>query len=127
MTFNVMCAGCTPEGFEGWDARVPYTGDTICRHDPTRSGCRSCSSARRVAQIEAELPGYTSIWSAKSDSVSLDYADAAIFYRSDMFTGVEHGFYWLSPTPEAPYSTGFSIPRFARMVTRARLRDRRRL
>jgi len=122
MTFNVMCAGCTPEGFEGWDTRVPYTGDTIRRHAPDLVGVQELFLGEEVAQLEAELPGYTSIWFAKPDAMSLDYADAAIFYRSDKFTEVEHGFYWLSPTPDVPYSTGFSIPQFARMVTWARMK-----
>ncbi|MCY1057335.1 endonuclease/exonuclease/phosphatase family protein [Nannocystis sp. SCPEA4] len=122
MTFNVMCAGCTPEGFEDWDARVPHIGDTIRRHAPDLVGVQELFLGEEVAQIEAELPGYTSIWFAKPDAMSLDYADAAIFYRSDEFTEVEHGFYWLSPTPDVPYSTGFSIPQFARMVTWARMK-----
>jgi endonuclease/exonuclease/phosphatase family metal-dependent hydrolase len=39
-----------------------------------------------------------------------------------MFEEVEHGFYWLSPTPDEPYSTGFANPQLARLVVWARLR-----
>lgn len=122
MTFNIMCAGCKPDGFEDWDARVPYIGDTMRRHDPDLIGVQELFLAPEVAQIEAELQGYTSIWFAAPDGMSLDYADATIFYRTGMFEEIEHGFYWLSPAPDTPYSTGFSVPQFARMVTWARLR-----
>lgn len=122
MTFNVMCSSCTPEGFEPWAARVPYIGDTIRRHDPDLLGSQELFTAAEVAQIEAELPGYTSIWWAAPDSDSLDYADAAIFYRSELFEEVEHGFYWLSPTPDTPYSNGFANPQLPRLLVWARLR-----
>lgn len=121
MTFNIMCSGCSPDGFEGWEARVPYTGDTIRRHDPDLVGTQELFSGAEVAQIEAELPEYTSIWWAAPDENTLDYADAAIFYRTSMFEEVEHGFYWLSPKPDTAYSTGFSSPQLPRLVVWARL------
>lgn len=121
MSFNIMCSACTPDGFEPWDDRVPHTGDTIRRHDPDLLGVQELFSGAEVAQIEAELPDYTSIWWVKPDPDSLDYADAAIFYRTGMFEEVEHGFYWLSPNPDEPYSTGFAAPQLPRLVVWARL------
>ncbi|MBK8241307.1 MAG: endonuclease/exonuclease/phosphatase family protein [Deltaproteobacteria bacterium] len=122
MSFNVMCSGCTPAGYEPWSARVPHLGDTVRRHDPDLLGTQELFAAAEVAQIEAELPEYTSIWWAAPDADSLDYADAAIFYRSAMFEEVEHGFYWLSPDPDEPYSNGFAAPQLPRLVVWARLR-----
>lgn len=121
MTFNIMCSSCAPEGFEGWEARVPYTGDTMRRHDPDLIGTQELFSGAEVAQIEAELPEHTSIWWAAPNEESLDYADAVIFYRTSMFEEVEHGFYWLSPKPDTAYSTGFSTPQLPRLVVWARL------
>lgn len=123
MSFNIMCSGCRPEGFSDWDVRVPWIGDTMRRHDPDLLGVQELFSADEVAQIEAELQGaYTSIWFKKPDPMSLDYADAAIFYRSERFEELEHGFYWLSPHPDTPYSTGFDPPQLPRLVVWARLR-----
>lgn len=123
MTFNIMCADCKPEGFEEWEARVPHIGDTMRRHDPDLVGVQELFTADQVALIEAELEGeYTSVWFMAPDAMSLDYADAAIFYRSALFEEVEHGFYWLSPTPDVPYSSGFSAPQLPRLVVWARLR-----
>lgn len=122
MSFNVMCKSCRPDGFEDWEERVPHIGDTIRRHDPDLLGTQELLWADEVAEIEAQIPGYTSIWFKKPDPESLDYADAAIFYRTSLFAEVEHGFYWLSPTPDEPYSTGFAPPQFARLVVWARLR-----
>ncbi len=123
MTFNVMCSSCAPGGFEDWDSRVPYTGDTIRRHDPDLIGLQELFDGGEVAQIEAELPGYTTIWFAARDPGDLDYADATIAYRSGMFEALEHGFYWLSPTPDTPYSNGFAPPQLPRLVAWARLRE----
>lgn len=122
MTFNIMCAGCKPEGFEDWDDRVPHIGDTIRRHDPDLLGTQELFLGEEVALIEAELPGYTSIWFPAPGPDDFDYADAAIFYRTAMFEEQEHGFYWLSPTPDVPYSNGFATPQFPRLVVWARLR-----
>jgi endonuclease/exonuclease/phosphatase family metal-dependent hydrolase len=122
MTFNVMCSSCAPEGFEDWEERVPYTGDTVRRHDPDLIGFQELFNGEEVAQIEAELPDYTTIWFAAADPGDLDYADATIAYRSSMFAEVEHGFYWLSPTPDTPYSNGFASPQLPRLVVWARLR-----
>ena len=36
------------------------------------------------------------------------YIDAAIFYRDDLFHLLESGSIWLSPTPDVPFSEGFS-------------------
>jgi endonuclease/exonuclease/phosphatase family metal-dependent hydrolase len=121
MSFNIMCSACTPDGFEPWDDRVPHMGDTIRRHDPDLLGTQELFSGAEVEQLEAELPDYTSIWWVKPDPDSLDYADAAIFYRTGMFEAVEHGFYWLSPNPDDPYSTGFAPPQLPRLVVWARL------
>jgi endonuclease/exonuclease/phosphatase family metal-dependent hydrolase len=122
MSFNVMCSSCTPDGFEPWSARVPYIGDTIRRHDPDLIGTQELFAGGEVEQIEAEIPGYTSIWFAGPTAEDLDYADAAIFYRDAMFEEIEHGFYWLSPKPDTPYSTGFDAPQLPRLVVWARLR-----
>lgn len=122
MTFNVMCSSCGPEGFEDWEERVPYTGDTIRRHDPDLIGLQELFNGEEVAEIEAEIPGYTTIWFAAQNPGELDYADAAIAYRTSMFAAIEHGFYWLSPTPDTPYSNGFAAPQLPRLVVWARLR-----
>lgn len=122
MSFNVMCSSCTPQGYEAWSARVPHIGDTIRRHDPDLIGTQELFTGGEVVEIESEIPGYTSIWFAGPTEEDLDYADAAIFYRDTMFEEVEHGFYWLSPKPDTPYSTGFDAPQLPRLVVWARLR-----
>lgn len=48
---------------------------------------------------------------------------AAILYRTDRVEVIEHGDFWLSPTPEVP-STGWDAPTYRRLCTWARLRDR---
>jgi len=116
-----MCESCTPDGFEPWDARVPDIGDTIVRHDPDLVGLQELFTAENVAEVLAGAPGYTEIWFMAPTPDDLDYADAAILYRTGMFEEVEHGFYWLSPHPDDPYSAGFASPQLPRLVAWARL------
>lgn len=122
MAFNVMCESCTPEGYEPWDLRIPHIGDTVRRHDPDLLGAQELFSQANIDEIEAELPGYTSVWFQAASRDELDYADATLFYRTEMFEEVEHGFYWLSPNPDTAYSTGFATPQLPRLVAWARLR-----
>lgn len=124
MTFNVMCQTCTPKGYEGWTARLPHLGDTIARHDPELIGVQELFSAANVDELLAVAPGYEPIWFAAPTPDDLDYADATILYRPETFEPVEHGFYWLSPEPDTPYSNGFAAPQLPRLVAWARLRVR---
>lgn len=49
---------------------------------------------------------------------------SAIVYRTGRVEVLEHGDFWLSPTPDVP-STGWDAPAYHRLCTWARFRDRR--
>lgn len=121
MTFNVLCALCTGE-FDPWDDRVAYMADTIERHAPDLIGLQEVLTAEEVEQIRGSLATeYATLFYTTRVG---DYADALILYRPDRFEPIEHGFYWLSPTPDTPFSTGFADGfQLARLVVWARMTD----
>jgi len=128
MSFNVLCSFCD-RTFDPWDQRLAYFGDIFRRHNPDLIGLQELSpppfnNGMEVQQILAEAPGYSAIYFIPdSGTTFVPYPDATILYRTSRFTVVEHGNYWLSPTPDTPFSTGFAKVQFARLVTWARLQD----
>lgn len=114
MTFNVLCSLCDPT-YDPWDERVPWIGDTIVRHDPDLVGLQEPVFPEEVDEILAVTPGYVPIY---FDTPGQEYPDSTILYRESMFEPIEHGFYWLSPTPDVPHSRGFAEGfQLARLVT----------
>jgi len=105
MTFNLLCSLCDPS-FDPWDDRVPGIGDTIVRHDPDLIGLQEFIEESEVDQVLAVAPGYAAIMFDQGERSA--YPDSTIFYRESLFEPVDHGFYWLSPTPDVPRSTGFA-------------------
>jgi len=115
MTFNILCSICDGT-FDPWEDRVPWIGDTIVRHDPDLIGLQELVFDSEMEQVLAVAPGYAAI--AYNAGQRSAYPDATILYRESMFEPMEHGFYWLSPTPDVPRSTGFiDTFQLARLVT----------
>ena len=120
MTFNVLCSFCD-SSFDPWEERVPNIADTIERHAPDLVGLQELALPEEVDQLLAVNPDYTAIFYGIDDGSP--YPDATIFYRTEMFEPVDYGFYWLSPTPDAPMSKGFADGfQLPRLVTWAVLR-----
>jgi len=120
MTFNVLCSFCD-NTFDPWDERVPYMADTIARHSPDLIGLQEIAFPEEVDDLLAANPDYAAIFYGIDGEPP--YPDATIFYRAATFEPIEHGFYWLSPTPDEPMSTGFADGfQLARLVTWAVLR-----
>lgn len=108
MTFNVLCSFCDP-AYDPWEDRLDYQADIIARHDPDLLGLQEFVFASEVDQYLAKNPGYAAIYYVSDDPESplSDYPDATILYRESRFDAVEQGFFWLSPTPDVPFSLGF--------------------
>jgi endonuclease/exonuclease/phosphatase family metal-dependent hydrolase len=128
MTFNVLCSFCDPT-YDPWDDRVPWIGDTISRHDPDLIGLQEFVERAEVQQILDAAPGYAPIF--YDPDPGTPYPDSTIFYRESQFESVERGFYWLSPEPDTPKSTGFAdgfqFPRLVSWTVLRRLDDGARL
>lgn len=122
MTFNVLCSFCDTRNYDPWEERLPYFGDIFARHDPDLIGLQELTPFfDEVDEILAQAPGREAIYYAPP--VGLTYPDAMILYRASRFTLLEHGEYWLSPTPEVPLSIGFVAAQLPRLVVWARLYD----
>ena len=122
MTFNVLCSLCGSEEFDPWEERLAYFGDIFARHDPDLIGIQELTPlAGEVEQILEQAPGRAALYFAPESG--LPYPDATIVYRTERFEVLEHGEYWLSPTPDEPRSTGFADPQLPRLLVWARLAD----
>ncbi len=126
MTFNVLCSFCDPS-YDPWEDRLAFFADTFARQSPDLIGLQEISFEQEVDQIRARSPRYAAIYFDEvlpEDGERHPYPDATIFYDAERFDVLEHGFFWLSPTPDDPFSTGFSEGRqLPRLITWARLRD----
>lgn len=123
MTYNVMCWACGGDAYDPWTERLAYFADIFQRHEPDLIGTQELTGyLDDVEGLLGTLPGFAALYYAPEDRPA--YPDAAIFYRKSRFSVLEHGEYWLSPTPDKPSSTGFAKPQLARLVKWALLSDK---
>jgi len=102
-------------GFDPWPVRRDAIVAALRRADPDLVGLQE-PLPNQVADLLAGLPGYASARLPVN-------TDSTILYRERRFELLERGAFWLSPTPDRPWSRGFGndLPRNALWV---RLRDR---
>lgn len=125
MTYNVLCSYCNFEEYDPWTERIEHFVDIIDRHDPDLIGFQEFIFAEEVEEIAELNPGYEFLYFHDPHGPLIDdYPDATIFYRAEMFELLDHGFYWLSETPDEPWSTGWADANIWRLVVWAHLRHR---
>lgn len=132
LSFNVLCSVCDPS-FDPWEQRLAYFEDIFSRYRPDLIGLQEIMVPEEVDQVVAAAdaggtgpadPRFGALY-YEGDQDYLPNPDATILYRLDRFDLVESGVYWLSPTPEVPWSKGLSEEQFLpRHVQWAHLRDR---
>lgn len=121
MTFNIRL-DVASDGANAWPHRKEMVAAVITRENPDLLGMQEVLLHQKQ-YLEAELTDYTFMGVGRGDG-----AEAGEFsplgWRSDRFTAVDSGTFWLSPTPEVAGSKGWdaALPRIA---TWAVLRDRR--
>jgi endonuclease/exonuclease/phosphatase family metal-dependent hydrolase len=133
MTFNVLCSFCGGSEYDPWEERLGYFDDIFQRHDPDLIGVQELTFATEVDALLERLPGFDAVYFTDDQAGPYglsDYPDATLFYRTERFGLVESGFYWLSPTPDDSWSTGFAddaqLPRlvvWARLHAATEMRD----
>lgn len=118
LSFNVLCSVCD-FSFDPWEDRVGYFGDIFSRLQPDLIGLQEIILPEEVDQVMAVAPGYTAVY-YHGTTEYYPYPDAVVAFRTDRFELLESGEYWLSPTPDVPWSMGFSdgqdIPRLVAWV-----------
>ena len=113
MTYNVMCSFCAETGMDDWATRLPHLEAAITRHKPDLLGLEELLTQDDLDPFLASFPEYTAVYFVDPDPGNDKapfpiYPDATIFFRTSRFTEVNHGSYWLSPTPDTPWSEGFA-------------------
>lgn len=84
----------------GWGQRCPVIANLIQFHDFEVFGTQE-GKINQLEQMKAQLPGYDYIGAGRDDGKHAG-EHSAIFYKKDMFDLLDHGDFWLSPTPDVP-------------------------
>jgi len=134
---NVMCSFCKnsdhPTWIQDWATRVVWWYDVIQRHDPDLMALQEFQEIvptdpklTQPEQITAPGNAYDfEYYHFKSgDMFDYDYDDATVFWKKSRFTKLDTGVFWLSPTPDVSFSTGFKQPQQPRMVVWVLLHDK---
>ncbi len=132
LTFNVLCSFCAKPDHDPWSERIPALQDVIARHDADLMGLQELFSfeagddSEVLAMMGAD-PAYTALYYhvTPTDVLDMDYPDATVYVRTARFDVIESGTFWLSPTPDVAFSTGFAPSgQLPRLVAWARLDDK---
>ena len=124
MSFNVLCSFCDTS-YDPWNDRISYFTDIFERHEPDLIGLQEFFTAEDVEQVLDLNPGFSALWYHDDEGAPFkDYPDSTIFYRTERFDVVENGFYWLSDTPDLPFSSGWADGNLYRLVAWAHLRQK---
>ncbi len=125
MTYNVLCSFCDRSNYDPWEERLNYHRDIIERYSPDLIGTQEISKAEEVAEIAFLNPEYEFIYYAeRGGEKPRAYPDATMAYRKDRFELIERGTYWLSSTPDEPWSKGWAKVQFWRLVEWAHLKQK---
>jgi endonuclease/exonuclease/phosphatase family metal-dependent hydrolase len=120
MSFNIRF-GTADDGDNHWKKRQEFLAETIRSFDPDLLGTQETLAFQRDYLLN-QLPGYE-VWAAGRDDGRDRGEMAALYYRTQRFTKLDGGHFWLSPQPAEIGSRGWdaALPRIATWV---KLRDR---
>ncbi len=137
MTYNFMCSFCVNKDHDDWEhkwaARVPWLHDVLVRHDADLVGLQEAQGVgdpipNEIEQLilpESSYAYYYYHW-VPGDPLEFDYPDAAVLWRKARFDKLATGQFWLSPTPDVAFSSGFAKggAQFPRVVVWVLLHDK---
>lgn len=100
-TYNIRLLndGDAKQG-DGWQQRYPYICNLIRFHGFDIFGTEE-GFLSQLQDMKANLPGYDFIGVGRDDGKEKG-EHSAIFYDTSKFEVLEHGDFWLSPTPDRP-------------------------
>lgn len=120
VTLNVMCSFCDREGYDPWPQRAPEIHTMLQRHHPDLIGLQEVSN---IEALESLLDMNQYAFSAPRLGDGW-YTDAIVAYRTERFSVIDEGAWWLTPTPHIPFSWAWSPASFPRLLTWVLLRER---
>lgn len=113
MSFNLRF-GRANDGDNHWDKRYELVAKTVQQFDPDLMGTQETLKFQ-AEYLEKELKHYTYFGRSRMKTPN---EHCGIFYKSDRFTWLAGGHFWLSESPEVPESKSWdsSLPRMASWV-----------
>ena len=84
----------------GWGQRLPIIAQQVLFHDLEIFGTQE-GYIGQLEGMKALLPGYEYIGVGRDDGKQAG-EHSAIFYKTEVFDLLDHGDFWLSPTPDVP-------------------------
>ncbi|GLE04805.1 hypothetical protein PINS_up013784 [Pythium insidiosum] len=119
MTFNLRYGSSAQQGPSSWQERRAHVADVIRRYHPHIMGTQEGLPAQLQELQDLLPPTYERIGEPRER----DGEHAQIFYDSTVVERVDDGTFWLSETPEVPYSKGWDA-KYPRVATWAHFRLR---
>ncbi|HXK60040.1 MAG TPA: endonuclease/exonuclease/phosphatase family protein [Acidobacteriota bacterium] len=101
MSFNIRY-GTAADGDNHWSKRKELVFEVISGHKPDIVGLQEALRFQ-IDEILAAVPGYTFLGVGRDDGQTQG-EHAAILFRTDRLTAVQHGNFWFSETPDKPGS-----------------------
>lgn len=120
MCFNIRFDN-PADGPDAWSERRGQVFDFLHERDPDLCGLQEVLIRQRDELVTA-LPTHDVVGVGRDDAAVLGEF-VPIFFRRTRFDLLDHGHFWLSPTPDVPGSRGWDAA-ITRMATWVRLRDR---
>ena len=113
MSFNIRF-GSANDGDNHWDKRHELVAKTVQQFDPDLMGTQETLKFQ-AEYLEKELKQYTYFGRSRMKTPN---EHCGIFYKTDRFTWLAGGHFWLSESPEVPESKSWdsSLPRMASWV-----------
>jgi endonuclease/exonuclease/phosphatase family metal-dependent hydrolase len=121
MSFNIRVK--TPlDLFNGWSGRRDIATQAITSFNPDLLAVQECLDSQKRDLLH-RLPHMAFVGTGRNNGKPTGGEMCGIFYRTDRFTLLNHGFIWLSKTPHTPGSKSFGSW-WPRMATWALLQPR---
>lgn len=122
MSFNIRYRNEWDDERNSWDNRMQKVTDMIRFHHTDIAGLQEVL-IDQLNDIEKQLPCYQWVGVGRDDGAE-EGEFAPIFFRRDIFSLLDNGFFWLSETPDIPGSIGWDAA-CIRITTWVKLLDRR--
>ncbi len=98
MSYNIRCHAVDDFGHKNWFYRADLVVDTIEKAQPGIIGFQEVNSWQYDYLCET-MPNYDSIITYR-DNIPVYSEGCPVFYRTDLYTLVNKGSFWLSETPD---------------------------
>lgn len=120
MSFNLRVPFVL-DGLNHWGFRKELLVSTIEAFSPDLLGTQECTLEQATYLVQ-QMPNYDWVGVGRDDGATKGEM-TAIFWRSDRFTKLDDGHFWLSETPERVGSKGWDAG-WRRVTTWVKLRER---